>query len=72
MPIRGDLAGMQRIFALDQVSEFVWQRLDGKTDLQALCQAVVDRFDVSEEQAEADLRHFLADLSAAGLVVEGG
>ncbi len=30
VPIKGKLADMQRIFALENVSEYIWQQLDGE------------------------------------------
>lgn len=71
VPIRGDLAGMQRIFALDEVGECIWQQLDAETTLEAIRDAVLANFDVREEQAEADIQEFIAELLEAGLIVEG-
>jgi hypothetical protein len=71
VPIRGDLAGMQRIFALDKVAEYIWQQLDAETTLEAIRDGVLANFDVSMEQAEADIGGFIAELLEAGLIVEG-
>lgn len=71
VPIRGDLAGMQRIFALDEVGECIWQQLDAQPSLHTIRDAVLANFDVPEEQAEADIQEFIAELLEAGLVVEG-
>ena len=37
VPLRGKLADMQRIFALDAVAAFIWQNLDGQQDLDRIC-----------------------------------
>ena len=71
VPIRGDLAGIQRIFALDKVAEYIWQQLDAETTLEAIRDGVLANFDVSMEQAEADIEGFIAELLEAGLIVEG-
>jgi hypothetical protein len=70
VPIRGDLAGIQRIFALDEVARFIWERIDGCIEVAALATQVVAAFDVNEEQAEEDIRGFIAELYAAGLITE--
>jgi hypothetical protein len=70
VPIRGDLAGSQRLFALDAVGEFIWQQLNDATDLAAICEAVVERFDVGLQCAEEDVRQFISELQQAGLVRE--
>jgi hypothetical protein len=71
VPIRGDLAGMQRIFALDKVGEYIWQQLDTETSLQTIRDAVLANFEVSGEQAEVDIQEFIAELLEAGLIEEG-
>ena len=72
VPIRGDLAGIQRIFALDQVSCFVWERLDGARDTEALTQEVCSVFAVASDQARADIDSFIGELREAGLVTQAG
>jgi hypothetical protein len=68
VPIRGKLADMQSIFALSEVGEFVWERLDGKTNVEAILDAVVEQFEVDEGQVQADVAEFLGELFAAGLI----
>ena len=70
VPISGNLANMQRIFALTAVAEFIWERLDGRMNLTEIRRDVLDRFDVSEEQAEADIKEFVTELLKEGLTRE--
>jgi len=68
VPVHGKLADMQKIFALDSVAAFIWEKLNGKTALQEICEAVSTHFDVNPNQAEADTREFVRELLDAGLV----
>jgi hypothetical protein len=70
VPLRGELADLQRIFALNPAAQHIWAQLDGEHDLAAVRDSLVARFEVEPEQAEADLVEFIAQLSAAGLIVE--
>lgn len=70
IPIRGKLADMQRIFALDPVAAHIWKKLDGSSDLEAILQSVLATFDVSEEQARKDVQSFVRQLEAEGLVAD--
>jgi hypothetical protein len=70
VPISGDLANMQRIFTLTAVAEFIWEKLDGRMDLNDIRRNVLDRFDVPEEQAEADIKEFVTELRKEGLARE--
>jgi len=55
-------------FGLDRVGTHVWDLLAQPRTLEELRDAVVARFEVEPERAEADLRALLADLEANGLV----
>jgi len=49
VPIRGKVADMQRIYALDPVADFIWERLDGRQSVGDIHAAVVRNFDVPAE-----------------------
>ena len=68
IPIRGRVADLQRIFAVDPVGDFVWQRLDGMASLREIAEALCGAFDVDPEAAEADVCAFAGELIGAGLV----
>ena len=70
VPVRGNLADMQRIFCLDPVAAFVWEQLDGRRTLAQVRSGVVERFDVTAEQAGADIQEFVAELAEAALIQE--
>ena len=70
VPIRDKLADMQRIFALSSVAEYVWQELDGEKNLGEIRDGILATFDVEQEQVDADLKEFMAELLDAGLIVE--
>ncbi|MCB1182674.1 PqqD family protein [bacterium] len=54
--------------SLEDIGAFVWSHLDGQHDLEALADAVTAAYDVDRATAESDLKAFLADLLASGLV----
>lgn len=70
VPIAGNLADMQCIFALEAVSAFIWEQIDGQRDLDALCSLILAEFAVEGECASSDLRDFLQELQSAGLIRE--
>jgi hypothetical protein len=72
VPVRGGLARLQRIFVLNPVAAHVWELLDGSRDLAALERGIVERFEVSEEQARCDLHEFLGSLLEAALIRPAG
>ncbi len=69
VPIRGKLADMQRIFALNPAAEYIWDLLDGKHCVQDIRDQLLAEFDVEPAQAEADLLEFIDELQQAALIV---
>ena len=70
VPVSGRLADMQRIFALNPVGEFIWDKLDGSRSLQQISDDIQRFFDVTGEEANADLEGFIAELLKEGLIEE--
>lgn len=68
IPIKGRLADMQRIFALDPVAAYIWKKLDGSADLESVLQSVLGEFDVVEDKARRDFQSFIRQLEDEGLV----
>ena len=68
VPIRGQLANLQHIFAIDPVAALVWDRLDGRHSFAALVADICAEFAVERAQAGQDCREFLQELLAAQLV----
>jgi len=68
VPIRGRLADMQNIYALNPVAAHIWTKLDKTCSLDDLVQSVRTEFDVADEEARADIEAFLSELSNAGLI----
>jgi hypothetical protein len=72
VPIRGNLADMQRIFSLNSVAACIWQHLDGRQSLGDARRTVTERFAVTEQEAGDDILSFLREVIDAGLVERVG
>jgi len=70
VPIRGNLADMQKVFTLNSVAQYVWEHLDGTATMGDILSGVVEQFDVKKEIAQADLSELMTDLTKHGLVTE--
>ena len=55
-------------FGLQGVGAFVWDRLEEPRTVAALCEAVLQEFDVPPDVCQRDVMAFLDSLSEAGLV----
>lgn len=71
VPIRGELADLQRIFSVNAVGGCIWELLDGRRSLAAVTDAVCRRFDgFDPARVESDVADFVQDLVAAKLAFE--
>jgi len=70
VPIKGKLANMQRIFAVDDVAEYIWQQLDGEKKVADIRDGVIELYDVAKEQAREDVLDFIEELKEADLISE--
>ena len=62
-----DLEG-KRLLGLNRSGSFVFPLFDGERTVAGLAAMMAQRFGIEVAKAEADLRAFLADLSARGFV----
>jgi len=72
VPIRGNMADMQRIFMLNPVAEYIWDNLNKDRHLSAIHAGVVNDFDVSPSDAEKDIIEYINQLIELELVSEVG
>ncbi len=70
VPISGNLANMQRIFSVNEVGAAIWALMDGKKNIHLIKQALLNEFDVKEDQLDADISEFIGFLRQSDLVVE--
>lgn len=70
VPLRGDVVLMDKLFVLNPGAKLIWEQLDGKTDLEAVAEALSLEFGIGTEQAAEDTREFIRELLREGLVEE--
>jgi hypothetical protein len=68
VPARGTPGEEPSIYALNEVSDFIWAQIDGEKRVADIRDAIVAEFQVGPEQAEADLIGFLLQLEQVGAV----
>ena len=62
VPIKDNVGDMGNIYILNEIGAFIWEQLDGEGNLKALKNKILDEYEVSPEEAEADLNEFINDL----------
>jgi Coenzyme PQQ synthesis protein D (PqqD) len=54
-------------FGLNAMGSQIWNQLEEPRTIQDLCEALRERFEVSEEQCLEEVTHFLSQLAECGL-----
>jgi len=62
VPIKNNVGDMGCIYNLNEMGAFIWELLDGEQKLESVKDKIIDEYEVSPQEAEADLRAFVADL----------
>ena len=62
VPIKDNLGDLGSIYNLNEVGAFVWKHLNGKASLADIKGMILDTFEVSEPEADADLSDFVNQL----------
>lgn len=68
VPVCGQPGDMQKIFILNSLAAFIWQRLDGEHTLDELLTEIVEHFAVEREQARLDTVEFIGRLQEQNLL----
>lgn len=70
IPVGERVADFNGIITLNETAVFIWQRLEQGIEKEALLNALTEEFDVSPEEAAADLEEFLTGLRSNGILEE--
>lgn len=57
-------------YSMDKAGGFIWDMIDGGSSMEEVIEAVVARYDVTRESAQADVERLTAELLQEKLVVE--
>jgi hypothetical protein len=68
VPIRQNVADLESIFTLSEVGAHIWEQIDGLRTTSEILASLVGEFEVTEEEAEKDLKEFLEQLSVIGAI----
>jgi len=68
VPIRQKAGDIESIYTMNEVASRIWELIDGEKRVAEIGNAILEEFEVSPEEAEADLVEFLQQLEQVGAV----
>ena len=75
-PVGDDVVALRvaggRCFGMEDVTAEVWRQLDSPAGLDAICAALLDRYDVDPATCRAEVGQLLDQMVGAGLVERRG
>jgi hypothetical protein len=70
VPLRDRAADIDAIYNLSRVAAFIWERFDGRTPGREVVRAVVEQFEVDQEEAAADYVRLVEQLLSISALVD--
>ena len=68
VPIRQNVADLESIYTLSEVGAYIWEQVDGRRTTAEILPLIVEGFEVTEEEAQKDLKEFIEQLSSIGAI----
>jgi len=68
VPVAGNIADMDSIYTLNGTGAFIWEQIDGKTDLEEIIKRLTDEYQTDRKTAEDDVKGFIEAMIKAGMV----
>lgn len=72
VPVSSRVGDLEAIYTLNTVGTRIWEMLATPTPLSAIVGTLKDEYDVSVEEATADVAGFLEELASCGFIREAG
>ena len=70
VPVAEAVTEFPGMITVNETGAYIWQLLENEQTVQSLAAAIVDRYEVTPEQATADVEAFLLQLQPTGALVD--
>jgi len=68
VPIRQNVADLEKIYVLSEVGAHIWEQIDGRRSTAEILPLILEEFEVTEEEARQDLAEFVQQLGSIGAI----
>jgi hypothetical protein len=68
VPVRRTASEVQSIYTTNEAGRYIWELIDGERTVRDILDAILEEFEVSREEAEADLVAFLRQAEQVGAI----
>jgi len=68
IPVAGQVGDLDAIYTLNEVASTIWETIEGPTTVHQIVDTLTREYDVTPDQAQADVLELLDVLAAKGLI----
>lgn len=62
VPLSNNIADMNSVYTLNETGAFLWEQMDGKKTVGEIIEALTSEYEISGDEAEADVMEFIGKL----------
>lgn len=70
VPISNNVGNLDFIYTLTPVAARIWELFDGSRSIDQIVDAICDEYDVSRDEASADMAELVSDLLEVSLLLQ--
>ena len=63
VPITNNIADMNSVYTLNETGAFIWEKIDGKRNLEEIIEDLTNEYDIDRKSAESDVFSFVDNMS---------
>lgn len=71
VPVTNNIADMNSVYTLNETGAFLWELIDGENNIEDMIEAVIRKYDVSEETATVDVFEFIGEMRKYLIIKKG-
>ena len=68
IPVAGQVGDLDAIYTLNEVASTIWETIEGPTSVNQIVDTLTREYDVTPDEAQADVLELLDVLAAKGLI----
>ena len=62
VPVTNNIADMNSVYTLNDTGAFLWELIDGETNIEDMIEALIREYDIDEKNATDDVTEFINEM----------